>query len=88
MINLLYRLLHLKAKPFWCSTVATVLLANKLADGSLACFLRHRELGVVYSLTRIITKLKEALTNTGASHHSNERSLSDGGTSFIISVPA
>ncbi len=36
----------------------------------------------------ISAKLKEALTNTGASHQSDERSLSDGGASFVISIPA
>lgn len=36
----------------------------------------------------ISAKLKEARTNTGVSHQYDERSLSDGGTSFIISIPA
>ena len=36
----------------------------------------------------ISAKLKEALTNTGASHQVDERSLSDGGASFTISIPA
>ena len=34
----------------------------------------------------ISAKSKEVLTNTGVSHRSDERSLSDGGTSFIISI--
>ena len=36
----------------------------------------------------ISAKLKEALTNTGVSHHGDERGLSDGGASFIISIPS
>ncbi len=36
----------------------------------------------------ISTKLKEALTNTGVSHQSDERSLSDGGASFMITIPS
>lgn len=36
----------------------------------------------------ISAKLKEALTNTGASHQGDERSLSDGGASFIINIPS
>lgn len=35
----------------------------------------------------ISTKIKEALTNTGVSHQSDERSLSDGGASFMITIP-
>ena len=36
----------------------------------------------------ISTKLKEALTNTGVSHQSDERSLSDGGASFTVTIPS
>ena len=36
----------------------------------------------------ISAKLKEARTNTGVSHQYDERSLSDGGASFAISIPA
>lgn len=36
----------------------------------------------------ISAKLKEALTNTGVSHSNDERSLSDGGASFMINVPS
>lgn len=36
----------------------------------------------------ISAKLKEALTNTGADHPEMNGSLSDGGASFIISIPA
>ena len=37
-------------------------------------------------LPSIYAKTKEALTNTGVSHQSDERSLSDGGTSFVINI--
>ena len=33
------------------------------------------------------TKSKEVLTNTGVSHQVDERSLSDGGASFVMSIP-
>ena len=36
----------------------------------------------------ISSKIKEALTNTGAHHQSDEGSLSDGGASYIITVPS
>ena len=36
----------------------------------------------------IFRKTKEALTNTGAHHHVDGGSLSDGGTSFTITVPS
>ncbi len=36
----------------------------------------------------ISAKLKEALTNTGADHLEMNGSLSDGGASFVIGIPA
>ena len=33
------------------------------------------------------TKSKEVLTNTGVSHQVDERSLSDGGASYVMSIP-
>ncbi len=47
-----------------------------------------KEMVITVGEIDISSKIKEALTNTGAHHQSDEGSLSDGGASFIINIPS